>query len=148
MILPTKTVEGRRDEAQSGFTLLELMVVLLILALLATIAAPQVMKHLGRAKAQTAKIQVQALAASVEYLHMDLGRYPTESEGLQSLVTSPPGATTWDGPYVKQADSLTDPWGRPYLYRFPGLHGSFDVYTLGADGVEGGSGDASDVGNW
>ena len=124
------------------------MVVLLILALLATIAAPQVMKHLAKAKSETAKIQVVALAASVEYLHLDLGRYPTTSEGLKALVEAPSGAGQWDGPYVKQADSLTDPWGRPYRYRIPGLHGAFDIYTLGSDGAEGGTGDAKDVGNW
>ena len=131
-----------------GFTLLELMVVLLILALLATIATPQVMKHFAKAKGETARIQVTALASSVEFFHLDLGRYPTQDEGLKTLVVAPATAPKWDGPYVKQADSLTDPWGRPYLYRFPGLHGAFDVYTLGSDGQDGGSGDARDVGNW
>ena len=131
-----------------GFTLLELMVVLLILALLATIAAPQVMKHLAKAKSETAKIQVTALASSVEFFHLDLGRYPTQEEGLGVLVTAPANAPKWDGPYLKQADSLIDPWGRPYLYRFPGQHGPFDLYTLGADGAEGGDGEARDVGNW
>ncbi len=133
---------------QKGFTLLELMVVLLILALLATIATPQVMKHFAKAKSQTARIQVTALASSVEFFHLDLGRYPTQVEGLKTLIERPGSEAKWDGPYIKQADSLNDPWGRPYKYRFPGQHGAFDVYTLGSDGKEGGDGDAKDVGNW
>src|ERR1700704_349038 len=84
-----------------GFTLLELMVVLLILALLATIAAPQVMKHLAKAKSETAKIQVDALSASVNYFQLDTGRYPTEQEGLRALIERPPNESKWDGPYVQ-----------------------------------------------
>jgi general secretion pathway protein G len=134
--------------AAAGFTLLELMVVLLILSLLATIAAPQVMKHLAKAKAETARIQVDALAASINYFQLDTGRYPTEQEGLKALTERPATEARWDGPYVQKQDSLIDPWGRPYLYKQPGLHREFDVYTLGADGKEGGEGDARDIGNW
>jgi general secretion pathway protein G len=137
-------LKGRHGS--TGFTLLELMVVLLILALLGSIAAPQVMRHLGKAKTQTAKIQVNALASSVDFFHMDVGRYPTQQEGLKSLTERPPGETNWDGPYLKQADSLIDPWGRPYVYRFPGQHGAFDIYTLGPDG-KGAEVDAKAVGN-
>jgi general secretion pathway protein G len=131
-----------------GFTLLELMVVLLILALLATIATPQIMKHLGKAKIQTAHIQVRALSAAVEFFKLDMGRYPTQQEGLRVLIEPPSGQTPWDGPYIKTGDSLTDPWSRPYLYRYPGEHGTFDIYTLGEDGKIGGDGEARDIGNW
>jgi len=131
-----------------GFTLLELMVVLLILTLLATITAPAVMKHLAKAKHQTAQIQVNSLASAVEFFHLDVGRYPTQSEGLHAMVQAPPNEQRWDGPYIKKADSLIDPWGRPYLYRFPGAHGAFDVYTFGEAGVDGGTGDAHALGNW
>jgi general secretion pathway protein G len=131
-----------------GFTLLELMVVLLILALLATIAAPQVMKHLSKAKTETAKIQVDALTASVNYFQLDTGRYPTDQEGLKALIERPANETKWDGPYIQKRDSLIDPWGRPYLYKHPGQHRDVDIYTLGSDGKEGGEGDARDVGNW
>ena len=134
--------------ARSGFTLLELMVVLLILTLLATIAAPQVMKHLAKAKTATAKIQVDALTASVNYFQLDTGRYPTDQEGLKALTERPANESKWDGPYVQKKDSLVDPWGRPYLYKHPGVHRDVDIYTLGSDGKEGGNGDASDIGNW
>lgn len=125
------------------------MVVLLILALIGTIAAPQVTKYLRKAKSQTAKIQVDALSAAVDSFHLDVGRFPTGDEGLKVLVDRPSDTTKWDGPYLKKRDSLIDPWGHPYLYRFPGQHGGeYDIYTLGSDNREGGEGDAADVGNW
>src|SRR6266404_2451263 len=96
----------RLRNSRLGFTLLELMVVLLILALLATIAAPQVMKHLSKAKSETAKIQVDALTASVNYFQLDIGRYPTTQEGLKALVERPNNEAKWDGPYVQKKDSL------------------------------------------
>src|SRR5262249_11196099 len=124
------------------------MVVLLILALLTTIAAPRVTKYLRKAKTQAAKIQVHALSAAVDSFHLDNGRFPSSDEGLKALMEHPSDAPSWDGPYLKTRDSLIDPWGRPYLYRIPGQHGEYDVYTLGSDNREGGDGDAADVGNW
>jgi general secretion pathway protein G len=141
----TAPVRPRAD----GFTLLELMVVLVILAMLATIAAPRVTKYLSKAKSQTAKIQVEALGAAVDAFVLDVGRPPTSNEGMQSLLAPPSGLETWDGPYVKKSASLVDPWGRAYKYRVPGkFGGDYDVYTLGADDKEGGEGDATDLGNW
>ena len=136
------------DHRRRGFTLLELMVVLLILALLASIAAPQVMKHLSKAKAQTARIQLDALTASINYFQMDMGRFPTDHEGLNVLLERPANEPHWDGPYLQKKDSLLDPWGRPFHYKHPGSHRDFDLYTLGSDNQEGGSGDARDIGNW
>lgn len=124
------------------------MVVLLILAMLTTIAAPRVTKYLSKAKSQTAKIQVDALSAAVDAFVLDVGRAPVDSEGLKALLTAPSDAASWDGPYIKKSASLIDPWGRPYEYRHPGRHGDYDIYTLAADNKEGGEGDAKDVGNW
>jgi general secretion pathway protein G len=129
-----------------GFTLLELMVVLVILALLATIAAPRVTKYLSKAKTESARIQVDALGAAIDAFHLDVGRFPTQREGLNVLIESPPDAPGWDGPYLKKRESLLDPWRRPYRYRQPGNHGDYDVFTLGSDDKEGGEGDARDVG--
>jgi general secretion pathway protein G len=132
-----------------GFTLIELMVVLLILALLTSIAAPRVTKHLSKAKAQTAKIQVDALSSAVDAFTLDVGRPPASGEGMDALLKKPADLPSWDGPYIKKSASLIDPWGRPYLYRFPGTHGGdYDVFTLGSDNKEGGENDAADVGNW
>jgi general secretion pathway protein G len=134
--------------AGSGFTLLELMVVLLVLVLLASIAAPRVTHYLQKAKTETAKVQVEALAAAVDSFHLDLGRFPNNDEGLQALITRPPDGVKWDGPYVKKKESLTDPWGRAYRYRFPGQHGDYDVFTLAAGEHEGGNDDNKEIGNW
>jgi len=126
--------------------LLELMVVLLILALIASIAAPQVTKHLRKAKMETAKIQVDALSAAIDSFNIDNGRFPTNEEALKALVEKPTGLPAWDGPYIKKKESLIDPWGEPYNYRIPGSAREYDVYTLGSDRKEGGEGDAGDVG--
>ena len=133
---------------ESGFTLLELMVVLLVLVFLASIAAPRVTHYLRKAKVETAKVQVDALAAAVDSFHLDMGRFPSGDEGLQALMKRPSDGTKWDGPYVKKEASLTDPWGHPYRYRFPGTHGEYDVFTYGSDNHERGDADAQDIGNW
>jgi general secretion pathway protein G len=139
---------SRSTRTQPGFTLVELMVVLVILAMLTAIAAPRVTKYLSKAKVQTAQIQAEALSSAVDAFVIDVGRVPSDSEGLQALLAAPSDAPNWDGPYIKKSASLIDPWGRPYLYRSPGRHSDFDVYTLGADNREGGEGDGSDIGNW
>ena len=142
----TKTLRRRRDDG--GFTLLELLVVLAIMGLLAAIIAPQVLKYLGSSRTQTAKVQIQNVVAALELYRLDVGRYPTQEEGLKSVVIAPPTAAGWNGPYLQRSAALNDPWGQPYLYRSPGKHGEVDVYSLGSDKAEGGSGEAADVGNW
>ena len=132
----------------NGYTLVELLVVLAILGLLVALAAPRVIKYLGSAKTDTARIQIEKLGGVLDLYRLEIGRYPTEQEGLVSLVERPPQVDAWNGPYLKNRESLTDPWGRPYGYRSPGEHGEYDLYTLGADGKEGGDGEEQDLTSW
>ena len=138
----------RRSSNDGGFTLLEMLVVLAIMGLLAAIIAPQVLKYLGSSRTQTAKVQIQNVDAALQLYRLDVGRFPTQEEGLGSLVAAPPTAPGWNGPYLQKTAALTDPWGAPYLYRIPGKHGEADVYSLGSDKAEGGTGEAADVGSW
>jgi general secretion pathway protein G len=135
-------------QAEDGFTLVELLVVLAILGMIIGLVTPQVLKYLGRAKTDTARIEIQTLGNALDLFRLDLQRYPTQQEGLQALIEPPPGAAQWQGPYLKQKKVPLDPWGRPYLYRAPGEHGEYDLYTLGADNALGGTGENQDVTNW
>jgi general secretion pathway protein G len=137
-----------RSSRSAGFTLLELLVVLVILGLLAAIAAPQVLNYLGGAKTDTARIQIENLSTTLDLYRLDVGRYPTEEEGLDALLRPPADANGWNGPYVRREDMINDPWGRRYIYRFPGQYNAFDLYTLGADNAEGGEGENQEVTNW
>lgn len=133
---------------ERGFTLVELLVVLVILGLIAAFAAPQVIKYLGSAKTDSAAIQIERLSGILDLYRLEVGRYPSTDEGLQALVERPFDAEDWNGPYLKKADALIDPWGRAYQYRQPGEHGDFDLYSLGADGSDGGDGEDQDVTSW
>ncbi len=146
--LTTSAPEARRRRGDGGFTLLEMLVVLAIMGLLASIIAPQVLKYLGTSRTQTAKVQIQNVDAALQLFRLDVGRFPTQEEGLTSLVAAPPSAPGWNGPYLQKAAALNDPWGTTYQYRNPGKHGEIDVYSLGTDKAEGGTGEAADVGNW
>jgi general secretion pathway protein G len=143
------TRADRRDpRRQAGFTLIELLVVLVILGLLAAFAAPQVLNYLGRAKTDAAKAQVQNIASILDLYRLDVGSYPDERDGLDALLEQPADAARWNGPYVKRRDALIDPWGQMYVYRYPGEHGAYDVYSLGADQSEGGEGEDQDITSW
>lgn len=137
-----------RTDSSAGFTLIELLVVLAILALLATVAVPPIMGYLGKAKTDTARVQIHNLSSILDLYRLDVGRYPTQDEGLKALVTRPSGVENWNGPYVKREASLIDPWGIPFAYRQPGEHGAYDLLTLGADKAVGGTGENQDVTNW
>lgn len=144
--MPGKRRQRRRRQA--GFTLVELLVVLIILGLIAAFAAPRVIKFVGGAKTDSAKIQIERLSGVLDLYRLQVGRYPNEDEGLNALMEQPADAPDWEGPYLKKADALIDPWRRPYIYRFPGEHGDYDLYSLGADGEDGGEGEDRDLMSW
>jgi general secretion pathway protein G len=131
-----------------GFTLVELLVVLAILGLLAGLVGPQVMKFLGSSKTKTAKLQIDDLSSTLDLYRLELGRYPNDNEGLEALVKNPGSAPNWNGPYLKKGEVPKDPWGNDFQYRFPGEHGSFDIWSLGADNREGGEGENADLMSW
>ncbi len=140
--------DKRRSRQEGGFTLMELLVVLAIIGLLAVLVAPRVIQYLGGAKVDTAKVQVDRLAGVLDLYRLETGTYPSQEEGLAILYDEPVNAANWNGPYIRNRDSLTDPWGNPYGYRYPGEHGEFDLYSLGADGREGGDGENQDITSW
>ncbi|MDR1854827.1 MAG: type II secretion system major pseudopilin GspG [Azoarcus sp.] len=132
----------------AGFTLLELLVVLAILALLGGLVGPRIMGALGGAKTKTATVQAKNLENAVKTFYLDVGRYPTAAEGLTALTARPATAPGWNGPYLEKNAVPQDPWGRDFIYQIPGQHGDVDIYSLGADGQPGGEGENADVGNW
>lgn len=139
---------GLNRTHRRGFTLVELLVVLAILSLLFAVVSPQVMKHLGRAKTQTAKMEVKNYGVVLDMFRIDVGRYPKQEEGLSSLAKKPDGLESWKGPYVEKQTSFIDPWGNAYIYRYPGQHGEYDLMSYGADEAEGGTGEDEDIINW
>lgn len=147
MTLHTERRDRRRRRSR-GYTLVELLVVLGILALLTSVAVPMYLNHLSKSKMRTADIQIDRLGAILDAYLLDVGRYPTQEEGLEALVSAPPGVDRWAGPYLMNKEALTDPWGAPYHYQSPGQHGRYDLYSLGADGTEGGDGEDADVTSW
>lgn len=131
----------------SGFTLLELLVVMVIIGLLVGYVGPRYFAQVGKSEVKAARSQIDALEKALDQMRLDTGRYPTTEEGLAALSSRPADMGKWDGPYLKKAVPL-DPWGHPYVYRQPGEHGEYDLLSLGKDGQPGGSGDAADIGNW
>ena len=130
----------------AGFTLVELLVVLVILTLLASLVGPRLLDQLGGAKAKTARVQIAEIEQALDLYKLDIGRYPTEQEGLRALVERPANVTGWKGPYLKKG-LPSDPWNNPYQYKPVGRHGGPDIYSLGADGKPGGEGDDADIYN-
>lgn len=135
----------RRLPPTAGLTILEMMVVLGIMALVIGLVAPRAIDYFGRAKTQTAEIQMRQIQGALQLLYIDTGRYPTEAEGLSALVSAPGAMTGWRGPYLTDEAGLVDPWGRGYLYQSPGQEGPFDIVTEGRDGQPGGSGEDTDI---
>lgn len=137
-----------RRAGEAGFTLIELLVVMVILVLLASLVAPRVIGYLGSSRTKSAKVQIESLSTSLELYKLDTGRYPDAREGLNALVQRPGNLPSWNGPYLKKDKVPLDPWGQPYIYRYPGQHGPFDILTLGADKKEGGQGEDQDIASW
>ena len=136
------------NKKETGITLIELLVVMVIIAMFATIVGQRLFRNVEKARQTTAKAQINEFETVLDAFKLDVGRYPTTDEGLQSLRARPGNMERWDGPYLKK-DIPLDPWQRPYIYRFPSQHGGdFDLYSLGADGQEGGDGESADVTSW
>jgi general secretion pathway protein G len=131
----------------SGFTLVELIVVVIIIGLLAGLVLPQFIRQEEKAKLKAARAQIELFATALDTFRLDVGRYPTSEEGLQALRQKPGGLDRWDGPYLKK-DLPLDPWSKPYNYKSPGDHGPYDITSYGADGVPGGDGDNRDITSW
>ncbi|MFL6566287.1 MAG: type II secretion system major pseudopilin GspG [Burkholderiales bacterium] len=129
----------------SGFTLLELLVVIVIIGLLAGYVAPRYFSQVGRSEVQVARAQIESLEKALDQYRLDMRRYPTVEEGLSALVAKPASAEAWGGPYLKKAVPM-DPWGRAYVYRMPAEKGEFQLLSYGRDGKPGGNGEDADIG--
>jgi general secretion pathway protein G len=130
---------------RKGFTLLELLVVIVIIGLLAGYVAPRYFSQVGKSEIQVARSQVDALEKALDQFRLDTRHYPNPDQGLEALVTKPANEPNWSGPYLKKAVP-NDPWGRPYVYRIPGEKGEFQLFSYGKDGKAGGSGEDADLG--
>ncbi len=131
----------------NGFTLLELLVVMVIIGMLAGFVAPKFFAQIGKSETKTARAQIDALEKALDQYRLDMGRYPSTEQGLAALTERPVGEAKWTGPYLKKGVPL-DPWAHAYVYRFPGEHGEYDLLSYAKDGQPGGSGDAEDIVNW
>lgn len=136
-----------RRARQRGFTLLELLVVMVIIGLLVGYVGPMYFKQVGKSEIKAARAQIDALGKALDQYRLDTGHYPSSEEGLNALQVKPPAEKRWDGPYLKK-QVPADPWGNPYVYKRPGEHGEYDLLSYGKDGALGGVGEAADIVNW
>ncbi|MBA4261271.1 MAG: type II secretion system protein GspG [Comamonadaceae bacterium] len=136
-----------RRRRGAGFTLLELLVVMVIIGLLAGFVGPRFFAQIGKSEVKTARAQIDALGKALDQYRLDLGRYPSSEEGLAALNEKPGDSTRWQGPYLKKGVPQ-DPWGQAYVYKAPGEHGEYDLLSLGKDGKPGGTGEDQDIVSW
>lgn len=137
----------QRTPAISGFTLLELLVVMVIIGLLAAYVGPKYFSQVGKSQVKMARAQIDALDKALDQYRLDVGHYPTAEQGLASLVARPATEARWEGPYLKKGIPM-DPWGNAYVFKLPGEHGEYDLLSFGKDGQPGGEGEAADITNW
>ncbi len=137
--------EDRKRER--GFTLIEILVVIIIIGLLAALVGPRLFGKVGMAKLKATKAQIELFGTALDAFRLDVGKYPTTEEGLKALREKPSGVDNWQGPYLPK-EIPTDPWGKPYVYKAPGEHGDYDLISYGLDGVEGGEGENQDIVSW
>jgi general secretion pathway protein G len=130
-----------------GFSLIEIMIVMIIIGLMVGLVGPKFIGQLGKAEQKTAKTQIEMLMTALDAYRLDVGSYPSQQEGLEALITDP-GTDGWAGPYLRKNKIPDDPWKHPYLFQSPGEHGDVDIYSLGADNKEGGEGKDADVNSW
>jgi general secretion pathway protein G len=142
--------ERRRParHGERGFTLVEILVVITIIGMIMALVGPRVLNYLAESKMKAAKIQIESLSSALDLYYLDVGRYPSTSEGLAALAQQPGGVQAWNGPYLRTGAVPNDPWGHSYVYRSPGEHGSFDIISHGAHGQEGGADTAADIVSW
>ena len=141
-----KTTHSRSlANRQRGFTLIEMLVVITIIALIMSLVGPRVLNYLSESKVKAAKIQIQSFSSALDLLYLDTGRYPSTAEGLNALVKPESGIPAWNGPYLKGGKVPNDPWGNPYVYRSPGERSKYEIMSYGSDGHEGGTGTAADI---
>ena len=142
---PTSQCKGSSED---GFTLVEMLVVISIIAMIMALVGPRVLNYLTDSKVKVAKVQIESLESALDLYYLDAGHYPTSAEGLRALLERPGGAVGWGGPYLKGDAVPNDPWGRPYVYRSPGEHGPYDIVSYGSDGQQGGTGSEADITSW
>lgn len=152
MPIPLQTLLLRRSaaplvRAHAGFTLLELLVVLVIIGLLVGYVAPRFFSQVGKSEVKVARAQLKSLEDALDQYRLDVGHYPSSDQGLAALNAQPAGEAKWQGPYLRK-NVPNDPWGNPYQYQAPGSHGEYDLSSLGKDGQAGGAGEAADITSW